>query len=724
VDETVQSSNKPKKVIGHYEIKSELGRGGMATVYLGYDARFEREVAVKVLPAEFLHDPQFSVRFHREAKVVAALEHPAIVPVYDVGVSDEGLHYFVMRYMDGGSLADKLAEGEISLKEVARIINIIAPALDDAHAKGIVHRDLKPANILFDHRNRPYLSDFGIAKISDSQYDVTGSAIIGTPAYMSPEQAQGKKVDGRSDIYALGTIIYRMLTGTRPYNGDTPMSMAIKHITDPTPDILKDNPNLPISATSFIYRAMEKDPDARFQTAVELAEALNALASGEDMAHVKTLSSHTKPSIKTRVQSKPIVPQKKKKKIVWIIAGVVVVGLLGLGLLSKLLLPLPATGRTPSPTIRATSTSIANELAPVSSPTEEIIPSITIASPTETPVPTVPALPVIGGADKIAFIRNNDIWMMNVDGSDLLQLTNDNAQKSKLQWLPDGKTLIYVVGTCIKTVDVEENVEDVVTCIEQAEYFDAIQISPSGEQIAISMNRELFILPFDLETLQKARSRNDLKELGSCFFDDESVLDLRWSNDEKVIAMRFQGVSGSTRVDLIRTVDMSNCQPAAVSAVTATAVAESAEDDDYLLALNVIDEFPSARFTMSGYNSTTPYIPEFDWDGEDLFLMNSFKRNDGYGYFYTYNTHSHKAEQLDPAGTSTCCYRDARWSPDGSHFIVAYQDIALGPKAEILLYYLRFGTLGTGETYTPIPLPEGFFSNLKEKPQFALRPAN
>ncbi|OQX63568.1 MAG: hypothetical protein B5M51_04930, partial [Anaerolinea sp. 4484_236] len=495
MDETVQSSNKPKKVIGHYEIKSELGRGGMATVYLGYDARFEREVAVKVLPAEFLHDPQFSVRFHREAKVVAALEHPAIVPVYDVGVSDEGLHYFVMRYMDGGSLADKLAEGEISLKEVARIINIIAPALDDAHAKGIVHRDLKPANILFDHRNRPYLSDFGIAKISDSQYDVTGSAIIGTPAYMSPEQAQGKKVDGRSDIYALGTIIYRMLTGTRPYNGDTPMSMAIKHITDPTPDILKDNPNLPISATSFIYRAMEKDPDARFQTAVELAEALNALASGEDMAHVKTLSSHTKPSIKTRVQSKPIVPQKKKKKIVWIIAGVVVVGLLGLGLLSKLLLPLPATGRTPSPTIRATSTSIANELAPVSSPTEEIIPSITIASPTETPVPTVPALPVIGGADKIAFIRNNDIWMMNVDGSDLLQLTNDNAQKSKLQWLPDGKTLIYVVGTCIKTVDVEENVEDVVTCIEQAEYFDAIQISPSGEQIAISMNRELFILP-------------------------------------------------------------------------------------------------------------------------------------------------------------------------------------------------------------------------------------
>ena len=731
MDKTVQSPKSPKRVIGHYEIKSELGRGGMATVYLGYDKRFERDVAVKVLPAEFLHDPQFSVRFHREAKVIAALEHPAIVPVYDVGEAD-GLPYFVMRYMDGGSLADLLEKGDISLREVSRIINIIAPALDDAHAKGIVHRDLKPANILFDRHNRPYLSDFGIAKISDAQYDVTGSAIIGTPAYMSPEQAQGKEVDGRSDIYALGAIIYRMLTGTRPYNGDTPMSMAIKHITDPTPDILRDNPSLPISASSFIYRAMEKDPDARFPTAVALAESLSLVASSKDSGDIKTLPSHTKPSIVMKAQPKapPPPPQQKKekgnKKIAWVIAGVILmglVGLAGLGLLSKLLFASPATEIAPSPTTRAASTSTAIEPAPViPPPTDAVIPSI-VPSPSSTETATPVGLLSLGGADKVAFIRNNDVWMMNLDGSDLIQLTNDSAKKAKLQWMPDGKTLIYVVGKCIQTVDVEEDRVDVLTCFEQADYLDAIQISPSGERIAISMNRELFIIPFDLDKLKDARDRNDLQNVGGCFYNGESVMDVRWANDETKLTILFLGVAGTTRIDLMRVVDITLCQPVEGIIATATAVAISPEDDDYYLsALNTIDEFPSNRFSMSGYNNDSPYIPEFDWDGENLFLMNSSKRNDGYGYFYLYNTRSHKAEQLDPAGVSTCCYRDARWSPDGSHFIFAYQDIALGSETVIEIYYLRFGTLGAGATYAPIPLPEGFFSNLKENPQFALRP--
>ena len=722
MDKTIQSSKEPKKV-GRYEIKSELGRGGMATVYLGYDALFEREVAVKVLPAEFLHDPQFSVRFHREAKVIATLEHPAIVPVYDVGET-EGLPYFVMRYMSGGSLADLLAKGDISIKEVAHIVSVIAPALDDSHEKGIIHRDLKPANILFDRHKQPYLSDFGIAKITDSQSNVTGSAIIGTPAYMSPEQAQGKEVDGRSDIYALGAIIYRMLTGTRPFNGDTPMSMAIKHITDPTPDILNDNPGLPISASAFIYRAMAKDPDDRFQTAVELADALSALSRGEDTVGLHTLPSKTKPPVsKTAIRS---LPQKKKttKKLGWIIAGVVLVGLAGMGLLSKFIFASPAAEDTPSPTTRATSTSVANGLASIPSPTVAILPSFTPPpSATETFTPESAGLPVLGGADKIAFIANRDIWMMNIDGSDLLQLTNDGATKAKLQWMPDGETLIYVVGKCIQSVNVVEDRVDVITCFEQAEYFDALRISPSGSQIAISLNRELFILPFDLENLKEAGGRRDLQNIGTCFYDDEAVTDVRWSVDEKSIGMRFLGVAGSSRIDLIRIMDVSLCQTASSAAATATAVVVDGDTDFFFPSLNILDEFPAQRFTMSGYNSSSPLIPDFDWDGEELFLMNTSKRNDGYGYFYTYNTRSHKAEQLDPAGTSTCCYRDARWSPDGSHVILAYQDIALGAETEIELYYLLYGTLGTGASYTPIPMPDGFFSNLKEKPQFALRAA-
>jgi serine/threonine protein kinase len=152
----------PEK-IGRYEIKSELGRGGMATVYKAYDPRFEREVALKVLPREMMHDENFRVRFQREAKTIASLEHAAIVPVYDVG-EDDGQPYFVMRCMTGGSLADQIERGPVSLQEAAKIMNRLGPALDEAHAKGVIHRDLKPGNILFDRTGEPYVSDFGIAK--------------------------------------------------------------------------------------------------------------------------------------------------------------------------------------------------------------------------------------------------------------------------------------------------------------------------------------------------------------------------------------------------------------------------------------------------------------------------------------------------------------------------------------------------------------------------------
>jgi serine/threonine-protein kinase len=166
---------------GRYEIKAELGRGGMATVYHAYDPRFEREVAIKVLPREMLHDVQFRTRFEREAKTIAMLEHPAIVPVYDFGEED-GQPYFVMRYMTGGSLSDRMKKGPMTVQDAAHILSHVAPALDEAHAKGIIHRDLKPGNILFDQFNEPYISDFGIAKLSESQSNVTGSAIVGTPA--------------------------------------------------------------------------------------------------------------------------------------------------------------------------------------------------------------------------------------------------------------------------------------------------------------------------------------------------------------------------------------------------------------------------------------------------------------------------------------------------------------------------------------------------------------
>jgi len=266
--------------IGRYQIKAELGRGGMATVYRAYDPSFDREVAIKVLPREFLHNPQFLDRFQREIKTIAQLEHPAIVSVYDVGEHD-GIPFFVMRFMPGGSLSDMIKKGRFSLEDTARIVERLASALSYAHRKGIVHRDLKPDNILFNEDGYPFISDFGIAKFAEANNtNLTGSGIIGTPAYMSPEQATGDPVDHRSDIYGLGVIVYQMLTGQQPYNADTPMGVAIKHVTDPVPNILMVASELPDDLSDVMKKVLAKDREERYPTAVEFARALNQVAFG------------------------------------------------------------------------------------------------------------------------------------------------------------------------------------------------------------------------------------------------------------------------------------------------------------------------------------------------------------------------------------------------------------------------------------------------------------
>jgi serine/threonine protein kinase len=266
----------PEK-IGRYEIKSELGRGGMATVYRAFDPSFDREVALKILPKEFLHDPQFRERFRREIKIIAALEHPAIVPVYDAGEED-GAPYFVMRYMPGGSLTTQINMGRFSLEDAARIIERLASALAYAHQKGIIHRDLKPDNILFDDNGNAYISDFGVASLLSSNTNLTGETAVGTPAYMSPEQAQGEKVDNRSDIYGLGVIIFQMLSGQQPYKADTPMGVALKQITEPVPEILEINPDLPKETDTIIKTAMAKKKEDRYASTIELAQAFDQVA--------------------------------------------------------------------------------------------------------------------------------------------------------------------------------------------------------------------------------------------------------------------------------------------------------------------------------------------------------------------------------------------------------------------------------------------------------------
>lgn len=321
----------PEK-IGRYIIKSELGRGGMATVYRGFDPSFDREVAIKVLPREMLHDPQFRSRFEREIKMVAALEHPSIVPVYDVG-DENGQPYFVMRYMTGGSLSDLIEKGKFSIEDTAQIIEKVAQGLAYSHRKGIIHRDLKPDNILFDENGNPFISDFGIAKLTEAGGGLTGSGVIGTPAYMSPEQAQGGEIDSRSDVYGLGVIIYQMLSGQQPYSADTPMGVVVKHITEPVPEILKLLPTLPPEVNNVIKTSMAKDKSKRYETTVDLAKAMNMIAFGSE----GNITFSTNSSVKTRMGSSTS-PLSRGMTGLVVVGIVLVVAVIGFFLLRNQLL--------------------------------------------------------------------------------------------------------------------------------------------------------------------------------------------------------------------------------------------------------------------------------------------------------------------------------------------------------------------------------------------------
>ncbi len=269
--------------VGRYEIIDELGRGGMAIVYLARDPYMDRQVAVKLLPRQLSPSESLQARFQREAKIVASLEHPAIVPVHDFGEYNEQ-PFLVMRYMVGGSLRHFSAGKALALTEVVRILSPLAQALDKAHAQHIIHRDLKPDNILFDGDKNPYLSDFGIARLAEGTQT---TSIMGTPAYMSPEQIKGDvQLDGRSDIYSLGVILFEMLSGQQPYTADTPTQVMMKHVFEPVPVILDLAADLPPMTQLVIEKAMAKERDERYATAEALLQAVQQLLTASQAAEV------------------------------------------------------------------------------------------------------------------------------------------------------------------------------------------------------------------------------------------------------------------------------------------------------------------------------------------------------------------------------------------------------------------------------------------------------
>jgi serine/threonine protein kinase/Flp pilus assembly protein TadD len=274
------------KEIGKYRITERIGRGGMADVYLGIHTHLDRKVAVKVLHSHLLEGGDFVARFKREAKAVANLRHPNIVQVYDFDVTDEMI-FMVMEYIDGTSLHSKLVEvgnrGErLPIKLIGSIINDIASALDYAHSKGMLHRDIKPSNILLDKNNKAYLTDFGIAKLLDDQKFTATGQLVGTPAYMSPEQGMGEELTEESDIYSLGIVAFEMLTGQVPYDAKTPIGIVHKQINDPVPELSKLVEGVPGTAQEVLNRALAKSPEGRYNRAEDLVQALRVALQALD----------------------------------------------------------------------------------------------------------------------------------------------------------------------------------------------------------------------------------------------------------------------------------------------------------------------------------------------------------------------------------------------------------------------------------------------------------
>ncbi|MGE5463375.1 MAG: protein kinase domain-containing protein, partial [Syntrophothermus sp.] len=656
--------------------KEELGQGGNGAVYRAFDASFNREVAIKILPLELMRNLKILARFRRELKVIAQLEHPAIVPVYDVG-EENGQPYYVMRYMSGGSLRRWINSGKLSLQETADIVERIALGLEYAHRKGIVHRDLTPDNILFDNHNNPYITDFSLAKlIADTYRTNSGNGLIGTPEYISPEQAQSLPVDHRADIYGLGVITYEMLTGEKPYKASDSFGVLVKHVSEPVPEILQVNPDLPAEVDHIIKRSMAKNRNDRYESAVDMARALIKAAYGEE---------RTLPSSTTLMKMQR--PSRSSRRGFAALGAVVLLVLAGLfGFRNQL--PFFLT-----PTTAPTKAEVIAPVVATMTPVPTLTQTVTVTPAQETSTPALPA----GNVSKVALLSGNDIYLMNPDGSELTLVRTENAPKSSLHWIAGGR-LVYMSRNCAFMLDSTTNRTQQLTCFNSNESLEGFRVSPDGKYVAISVQRTLNILPFDPAVLKDVNTRFNLISLReNCFYNQYPFRDVRWSSDNTQLAAQVIDTQlvNSDQVFLVK-VDIPSC------ATT---------------GLVRLDRIPGTHIEYD--RDSTKRIGSYDWDGKDQFLLNDSIRSDGFGNLYVYNTGTKEVTRLNPI-RGECCYRDARWSPDGKYIFFAFQKA--GDNA-ISLYYVSLEDAINGRIPPAIDLPAGFFSTPREKPQPALKPA-
>lgn len=474
------------KSIGGYEILDVIGRGGMATVYRAQQVSMNRIVAVKVLPEKYINDDTYIQRFNQEVAIVAKLEHRNIVPVHDYG-EQNGQPYIVMRYMSGGSADDLLNNGPLDIEHIVSIIEQIAPALDYAHTKHVLHRDLKPSNVLLDDDGGAYLTDFGIARVLGEQGNkgITTQGVVGTPSYMSPEQAQGMPLDNRSDIYALGVMLFELATGRRPFESDTPYSIAVMQVTTPPPSPRAYNPQLSFALEEVIYKALRKKREERFPNAVALAEAIKRAVNKPVNSIHDTQPGMQRPQPQPQVQVMPPAPpmqqipvytpppsqsmtssytppRRRKARTsnnVWVSAALG--GMLGCGLLAVLVIVVilaissinSAPPATPIPTAEDGSAG-EGALPPLDETSEAARASLMPNDPSTPGVapvgvretPTLSASIRSSGNELIYFTERNDnydLYKMNLENGLEVRLTFDPGADSYPSVSPDGRFIAF-----------------------------------------------------------------------------------------------------------------------------------------------------------------------------------------------------------------------------------------------------------------------------------------
>ena len=382
--------------IGPYRVMEKLGQGGMATVYKAYHAKLDRYVAMKVLHPAFGEDQNFEARFQREAQVVARLDHPNIVPVYDYA-EHEHRPYLVMKFIEGETLKARLANSKLNPEEIGKIVDSVGAALAYAHEHGILHRDVKPSNVLLSSDGQIYLADFGLARIAQAgESTLSSDVIMGTPQYISPEQARGDKdLDAGTDIYSFGVLLYELITGQVPFNADTPFSVIHDHIFTPLPLPRSLNPDVPESVERVLLKALAKERADRYETAAEMVQAFKRVydsidvplkESGEILAAPPMKPAVARPQKEERQKAADITtvqvgqePKPKKKRSIWMYIGagilLVLCSLVALSTLNEMRqnrqskldgvpLPLTATVEQPPPTEHAEPGEIKPETPP------------------------------------------------------------------------------------------------------------------------------------------------------------------------------------------------------------------------------------------------------------------------------------------------------------------------------------------------------------------------